>query len=90
MLLGDLRWLFDFNFRLLNNILCINACLCKWKVYVKAVCMCTDIETIKHLIYEWATDLKIICLSFDIKWKRIKKGFCLKYNTEFCNIINNI
>lgn len=53
MLWDDFRWLFDFNYRLFNNLLCINVCLCKWKVEVKVVCiMCIDIEISRYLIYE--------------------------------------
>lgn len=58
--------IFSSNNRLLNNLLCTNACLCKWKVKVKAVCIiCTNIETSKHLIYECkkcASESKIIYL----------------------------
>lgn len=53
MFLDDFRCLFDFNYRLFNNLFYINVCLCKWKVDVKEVCiMCIDIEIIKYLIYE--------------------------------------
>lgn len=57
------KQLSDFNFRLLNNVLCNNAYLCKWKVDVKPECrMCKHIERSKHLIYEYktATDLEVI------------------------------
>lgn len=40
------KQLSDFNYILLNNILCNNAYLCKWKADVKADCrMCKDIKT---------------------------------------------
>ena len=42
----------DFNYRLLNNILCNNAYLSKWKSNVAADCrMCDTLETCEHLIY---------------------------------------
>lgn len=40
------KQLSDFNYILLNNILCNNAYFCKWKADVKADCrMCKDIKT---------------------------------------------
>lgn len=53
----------DFNNRLLNNMLCNNAYLCKWRVDVKPECrMCNNMETSKHLIYECnkiATEMEV-------------------------------
>lgn len=69
------KQLSDFNYRLLNNILCNNAYLCKWKVDVKPECrMCNKMETSYHLIYECKNVLLIWrllseFLSFDVKWK---------------------
>lgn len=67
------KQLSDFNYRLLNNILCNNAYLLKWKVDVKPECrICNDLETSKLLIYKCKNVLLIWrllreFLSFDVK-----------------------
>lgn len=82
------KQLSDFNYRLLNNILCNNAYLCKWKVDVKPECrMCNKMETSYHLIYECKNVLLIWrllseFLSFDVKWKHIIIGFYLENNRK--------
>lgn len=87
------KQLSDFNYRLLNNILCNNAYLCKWKVDVKPECrMCNKMETSYHLIYECKNVLLIWrllseFLSFDVKWKHIIKGFYLENNRRSATIL---
>ena len=78
----------DFNYRLLNNILCNNAYLSKWKSNVAADCrMCDTLETCEHLIYNCRNvqslwKLLSLYLKFDVKWKHIAVGFYFEKNRK--------
>ena len=72
----------EFNFQLLNNILCNKIFLKKIKKTESEMChLCKiDIENNEHLIYccenvkhIWKTTSKIV--KFDINWKHICIGF---------------
>ena len=72
----------EFNYKLLNNLLCNNYYLSKWKIghtmYFKV--FPDDIEFTQHLIYSCSNVQRIwnivrLILNFEIKWKHIVLGF---------------
>ena len=85
----------EFNYKLLNNLLCNRLFLSKWKNTSPLCTMCPDtIENTKHLIFECVNIQNIwkilsAAIRFDIQWKHIVIGFCLEYN-EKVSIFNNI
>ena len=85
----------EFNYKLLNNLLCNRLFLSKWKNTSPLCTMCPDtIENTKHLIFECLNIQNIwkilsAAIRFDIQWKHIVIGFCLEYN-EKVSIFNNI
>ena len=86
----------EFNYKLLNNLLCTNFYLGKWKQGVSMYCkLCLDrVEYIKHLLYE-CSNVKTIwyvlgtILNFEVKWKHIVLGFyhCESEYTMFLNLL---
>ena len=84
----------EFNHKLLNNILCNNFYLSKWKHDVTMYCKnCTnEVENTKHLLYE-CNNIKQIwyiigtVLNFDIKWKHIVIGF-YQGDSDYADFLN--
>ena len=72
----------DFNYKLLNNLLCNNLYLSKWKQDITQFCdtCVTEVENSEHLIFTCNNVKNIwytlgISLKIDIKWKHIVVGF---------------
>ena len=72
----------EFNYKLLNNLLCNDYYLSKWKIGHTMYCkVCpADIEFTQHLIYSCSNVQRIwnivrLILNFEIKWKHIVLGF---------------
>ena len=72
----------EFNYKLLNNILCNNYYLSKWNSPISKNCyICQNqIENIRHLIFDCVNVLKIWktlseYLGFNVQWKHIIIGF---------------
>ena len=72
----------EFNYKLLNNLLCNGYYLSKWKIGHTMYCkVCpADIECTQHLIYSCSNVQRIwnivrLILNFEIKWKHIVLGF---------------
>ena len=87
----------EFNFQLLNNILCNKLFLKKIKKTESEMCdLCKiDIEDNEHLIYccenvkhIWKTTSKIV--KFDINWKHICIGFYAEHNSKIVTLNNLI
>ena len=85
----------EFNYKLLNNLLCNKLFLSKWKNTSPMCIICPDaIENTKHLIFECVNIQNIwkilsVAIRFDIQWKHIVIGFCLE-NNEKVSIFNSI
>ena len=85
----------EFNYKLLNNLLCNKLFLSKWKNTSPMCTICPDaIENTKHLIFECANIQNIwkilsVAIRFDIQLKHIVIGFCLE-NNEKVSIFNSI
>lgn len=83
----------EFNYKLLNNLLCNNLLVSKWNKNITAKCKhCNEIENSKHLIFDCVNVEKIWkaaseCLNFDIKWKNIVVGFYLE-ETQVTKLYN--
>ncbi len=84
----------EFNYKMLNNILCCNLYLHKCKLRASANCEhCqNDVENIKHLIFEcnivkdlWYKISAIV--EFKVKWKHVMIGFFIENSnrTTFLN-----
>ena len=87
----------EFNFQLLNNILCNKIFLKKIKKTESEMCdLCKiDIEDNEHLIHccenvkhIWKTTSKIV--KFDINWKHICIGFYAEHNSKIVTLNNLI
>ena len=86
----------QFNYKLLNNLLCNNLYLSKWKREVNKYCtFCkTQVENTEHLLYECGNvkDIWIILdtvLNIDIKWKHILLGLYNECNEKVI-FLNNV
>ena len=86
----------EFNYKLLNNLLCSNLYLSKWKTDVNKFCkFCeNEIENIEHLIYSCENVKEIwnllgISLNIDLKWKHIIIGFYHEDNIKV-KTLNNL
>lgn len=83
----------EFNYKLLNNLLCNNLLVSKWNKNITAKCkQCNEIENSKHLIFDCVNVAKIWkvaseCLNFDIIWKHIVLGFYLE-ETQVTKLYN--
>lgn len=79
----------EFNYKLLNNILCTNSFLQKCKLRQNAECDYCDISNkdIKHLIFD-CDNVKQVwhnlnnALKFIVKWKHVVIGFYVETNPE--------
>lgn len=79
----------EFNYKLLNNILCTNSFLQKCKLRQNAECDYCDIsnEDIKHLIFD-CDNVKQVwhnlnnALKFIVKWKHVVIGFYVETNPK--------
>ena len=76
----------EFNYKILNNLICTNYYLSKWKVGQTKYCkICTnEVEYTKHLIYNCSITKRIwnivsFTLKFEVEWKHIVLGF---YNSK--------
>ena len=85
----------EFNYKLLNNILCNNYLVSKWNPTVKKECtVCGAIEITKHLIFE-CTNVKNIwtilgfILNFEVQWKHVLVGFYYE-KSEKVSMLNNL
>jgi hypothetical protein len=89
----------DFNYRLLNNLLCNREMLKKWKITDNDLCVyCKTVkENNEHLILKcknvvhiWDIVQKVV--NFDISWKTIAIGFYHEKNakTLFFNLLTSI
>lgn len=72
----------EFNYKLLNNILCNNLYLSKWNSQVNKKCkVCqNDTENIRHLIFDCKNVQKIWnaisdFVTFQVQWKHVIIGF---------------
>ena len=86
----------EFNYKLLNNLLCSNLYLSKWKTDVNKFCkFCeNEIENIEHLMYSCENVKEIwnllgISLNIDLKWKHIIIGFYHEDNIKV-KTLNNL
>lgn len=79
----------DFNYRLLNNLLCNREMMKRWKIVENDMCVfCKDVkENNEHLILRcknvsqiWDTVQK--CLNFDVSWKTVVIGFYFEKNEK--------
>lgn len=79
----------DFNYRLLNNLLCNREMMKRWKIVENDMCVfCKDVkENNEHLILRcknvsqiWGTVEK--CLNFDVSWKKVVIGFYFEKNEK--------
>ena len=88
--------LYEFNFKMLHNIVPNGKILSKWKQNVKAECeFCGKIETTKHMIVECSRVKQIWeciskCVKVDIKWKHILCGFPAYHVSTTINVLNYI
>ena len=85
----------EFNYKLLNNILCNNYLVSKWNPAVKKECtVCGAIENTKHLIFE-CTNVKNIwtivgfILNFEVQWKHVLVGFYYE-KSDKVSMLNNL
>ncbi|XP_062574193.1 uncharacterized protein LOC134236030 [Saccostrea cucullata] len=79
----------EFNYKLLNNILCCNSFLQKCKLRENAKCeFCgNENENIKHLIFDCDNVKGVwqklnIVMNYDVQWKHIVVGFYLETNSR--------
>ena len=78
----------DFNYKLLNNILCNNVFLSKWKRDTHSNCEnCHIRETTKHIIFECENVVQVWnalsnYLNLNVKWKHIMVGFFHERNRK--------
>ena len=86
----------EFNYKLLNNLLCNNLYLSKWKQGVTMYCKncANEIECTKHLVYECHNVKQIwhiigTILNFEMKWKHIVVGF-YQVDSDYIDFINSI
>ena len=85
----------EFNFKLLNILLCCNLSLSKWKHASPKCSNCLDkIKNSKHLIFECINVMKIwktleSILNFEIQWKHLVVGFYYEDNNKVV-LLNNL
>ena len=85
----------EFNYKLLNNILCNNLYLSKWNANKTSTCeTCNKDENTKHLIFDCLNSIRIweiisISLSIDIQWKHVIVGFYNERNKK-CTSLNTL
>lgn len=83
---------FNYIYKLLNNILCNNVYLSKWKKETHALCkICHVSETSKHLIFECENVVQIwnslsLYLKIDIKWIHVIIGFVHEHNRKVISL----
>ena len=72
----------EFNYKLLNNLLCCNLSLFRCKIRVTKHCEnCNhDVENVQHLIFDCENVREIwykigVILDFSIQWRHILLGF---------------
>ena len=86
----------EFNYKLLNNLLCNNLFLSKWKQDITKFCSTckTEVENSEHLIFTCNNVKNIwytlgISLKIDIQWKHIVIGFFHENNIKV-KTLNNL
>ena len=94
------RYISEFNYKLLNNILSCNSLLCKFKIRDNENCMyCIhESENIKHLLFDCRNVQSLwyemgILLNIRIQWKHLIIGFYIEKNDKtffFNNFISFI
>ena len=82
------KHLSEFNYKLLNNILCNNVFLSKWKRDIHRNCEnCHISETTKHIIFECENVVQVWnalsnYLNLNVKWKHIIVSFFHERNRK--------
>ena len=82
----------EFNYKVLNNILCNNVYLSKWNKEIHSQCkICQENENTKHLIFECDNVLEIwnalnVYTKIDIKWKHVLLGFFHEQNRKIVSL----
>ena len=86
----------EFNFKLLLNIVPCGKIICKWRKDVSNACeRCSEIETTRHMLYEWPHMLEIwnpvsTVINVNLIWKHIICGFPKFEVTNQITCINDI